>query len=571
MEILGRALRYVEKGISIIPMTTFIDEEGKVKKKPLIAWTEFQNRLASPGEVKKWWTDHPNALIGAITGNFSNICVADADKPEALTRLAEFLTTSKIPTSQTPRPGNHFFFRPPQDCPGGNSTPLGLDFRGQNSLVILPPSINCQGKPYSWKFQLSLDDIEPPPLPEAYIEFIRSNSFGSKTEGFQGQMFQDGNRDNSLFHTALCLIKGGMPENEIFQVLANLIISWGETPDPKWINTKIESAMKRKTGKDRNLKQEVKDAISITAGSFRVGEIYRLVANAGPEDRAYIRVVLSRLVNEEIIERVGKEDGLFRRIENDEQRLDIRQKGSGEINIQMPFRLEEKVKILPKNIITIGGTPDGGKTAFLLNVALMNRNFHNVFYFTSEMGLDELQERIDKMEISREEWQSKITTIERSSNFSDIIRPANLNIIDFLELSGDDYLKVGEHIRRIWEKLTTGVCFIAIQKRYGTDLPQGGIGAIEKARLALSFDRGVVKVIKAKNWRDSRSNPNGLEMEFKLVDGWKFIESGPWTKASQPVKIPSLYNETENQHKYAKKRMSKTALQKEFEGITGVS
>ena len=134
----------------------------------------------------------------------------------------------------------------------------------------------------------------------------------------------------------------------------------------------------------------------------------------------------------------------------------------------MPFRLEEKVKILPKNIIIIGGTPDGGKTAFLLNVASMNRNSHNIFYFTSEMGLDELQERVDLMGIVREEWHSKITTIERSSNFSDVIRPDGLNIIDFLELSGDDYLKVGEHIRRIWEKLTTGVCFIAIQKRYGT-------------------------------------------------------------------------------------------------------
>jgi hypothetical protein len=444
---------------------------------------------------------------------------------------------------------------------------LGLDFRGQNSLVILPPSINCQGKAYSWLPGLSLFEIEPPPLPQPYIDFIRSNSFGNKNPGFQGQMFQDGNRDNSLFHTTNCLVKGGMPESEICQVLANLIVSWGEIPDPKWIQAKIESALKRKTRKDRNLTQEVKDAVSITAGTFRVAEIYRLVANAIPEDRGKIRMMLCRLVNEGVIERVGKEDGLFRRIENDEQRLDIRQKTNGERNLLMPFNLQEKVKILPKNIIVVGGTPDGGKTAFLLNVASMNRDFHNVFYFTSEMGVDELQERVDLMGIGREEWHSKITTIERSSNFSDVIRPDGLNVIDFLELSGDDYLKVGEHIRRIWEKLTTGVCFIAIQKRYGSDLPQGGIGAIEKARLALSFDRGVVKVVKAKNWRDGRSNPNGLEMEFKLVDGWKFIESGPWTKANHPVKIPSLYQETETQYKQAKKRMGKSDLIKEFEGI----
>jgi hypothetical protein len=183
------------------------------------------------------------------------------------------------------------------------------------------------------------------------------------------------------------------------------------------------------------------------------------------------------------------------------------------------------------------------------------------------MGIDEYQGRVDPMGIDREEWHSKINTIERSSNFQDVIRPDALNIIDFLELSGDDYLKVGEHIRRIWEKLTTGICFIAIQKRYGSDLPQGGIGAIEKARLALSFDRGIVKIIKAKNWRDGRSNPNGLEMEFKLIDGWKFIESGPWIKASQPVKVPSLYQQTERQYKQVKKRMGKTELTKEFEGI----
>jgi len=566
-KILQEALNYHDRGISVIPMATYLDEEGVVKKKPLVAWTEFQSRLASMGEIKRWWTKDPRALIGAVTGNFSNLCAVDIDRPEALTHFAELLTISKIPTSATPRPGNHFFFRPPQNCPGGNSTPLGLDFRGQNSLVILPSSVNCQGKTYKWLPGLSLDDVEPPPLPEAYIEFIRSNSFGNKGCDFKGQMFQDGNRDNSLFHTALCLLKGGMPREEIYQVLEIAVMGWGEAPDPKWIWAKIESAEKRIQSKDRNFTQEIRDLISMTLGQFRIPQIYRDLPNIGTQDRAKIRVVLGRLIEDNIIERVGKEDGVFRRIENDEQHLDIRQKTSGERKILMPFNLEEKVKILPKNIIIVGGTPDSGKTGFCLNVASMNRNTQNIFYFISEMGLDEYQGRVDPMGIDREEWHSKITTIERSSNFQDVIRPDGLNIIDFLELSGDDYLKVGEHIRRIWEKLTTGVCFIAIQKRYGTDLPQGGISAIEKARLVLSFDRGVVKIVKAKNWRDGRSNPNGLEMEFKLVDGWKFIENGPWTKASQPVKVPSLYNETENLHKYARKRMGKTALQKEFEGI----
>jgi len=376
--ILQEALKYRERGISIIPMTTYLDERGDVKKKPLIPWIEFQNHLASTKKITEWFTQNPQPLIGGVTGNFSNICVADADKPEALTYLAEFLTTSKIPTSQTPRPGNHFFFRPPQNCPGGNSTPLGLDFRGQNSLIILPPSINCQGKVYSWLPGLSLFEIEPPPLPDAYIKFIQLSSFSKKGEGFQGQMFQDGNRDNSLYHTALCLVKGGMSENEIYQVLANLIISWGEIPDPKWIQAKIESALKRQTGRDGNLTQQVKDLISMTSGYFRASRIYQEIPNG---NKISIRVILSRLIEEGILERVGKEDGLFRRIEKDEQVIDIRQKSSGEVRLWMPFKLEEKVKILPKNIIIIGGTPDGGKTGFCLNVASMNRNTQNIFYF----------------------------------------------------------------------------------------------------------------------------------------------------------------------------------------------
>lgn len=241
---------------------------------------------------------------------------------------------------------------------------MGLDFRGEGSLIILPPSVNCRGESYSWLPGLSLDEVEPPPLPQGYLEFIRSNSFGNKGCGFQGEMFQDGNRDSSLFHTANCLVKGGMPEDEICQVLANLIISWGENPDAKWIEEKVQSALKRETSRNRNFTQEVKDLISVTSGHFRVSEMYRLLPNIGPQDRVKIRVILGRLVDEEIIERVGKEDGVFRRIENDEQRIDVREKSTGKIGVRMPFRLEEKVNILPKNIITMGELLMVGKRHF---------------------------------------------------------------------------------------------------------------------------------------------------------------------------------------------------------------
>lgn len=559
MGILEAALRYHEKGISIIPMITYLDK-GRVEKKPLMSWTEFQTRLASPDEIKKWWSDNPKALIGAVTGTFSNIVVADADRPEALAKLSEFLTSSSIPTSQTPRPGNHFFFRTPQNCPGGNSTPLGLDFRGQNSLVILPPSVNCQGKAYSWMPGLSIFEIEPPPLPAGYLEFIKSNSFGSNTAGFQGPMFQDGNRDNSLFHTALCLLKGGMPSEEVFQVLAMTMQGWGETPDPKWIWQKIESAEKRIQARERNLTQEIREVILGTSGIFRINLIYRELPNIGPKERAYIRVVLKRFIEDGFIERVGREDGTFRRIEHEEDIIDIRQKVGGEFAVKMPFELETMAKTFPKTIITVAAGPDGGKTAFLLNVATMNKDIHQVYYFTSEMGLEEFQDRADHLGLNREEWFTKIHVISKASDFSDSVRPDCLNIIDYLDLGKDDFPRVGELIRKIWEKLTTGVAFIGLQKNFGNDLPQGSIGAIKLARLAVILEKGVLKIIKAKNWRDPKVNPNGLEKAFKLVDGWKFLPEDVWSRAPEIVRVPTLYHD-----KTPRKRMGKGDLITEFE------
>jgi hypothetical protein len=38
---------------------------------------------------------------------------------------------------------------------------------------------------------------------------------------------------------------------------------------------------------------------------------------------------------------------------------------------------------------------------------------------------------------------------------------------------------------------------------------------------------GRLKIVKAKNWATSE-NPNGLEINFKLVDGCKLIKTGDW-------------------------------------------
>ena len=77
-------------------------------------------------------------------------------------------------------------------------------------------------------------------------------------------MFGFGRRDEDLFHTANCFVKGGMPDGEIRQVLENLILSWGEDPDPKWIGAKVESALKRSARREGKIAAEVKDWVQAT-------------------------------------------------------------------------------------------------------------------------------------------------------------------------------------------------------------------------------------------------------------------------------------------------------------------
>jgi hypothetical protein len=236
-----------------------------------------------------------------------------------------------------------------------------------------------------------------------------------------------------------------------------------------------------------------------------------------------------------ILEKDQKRDGWFRRIDSEVQSIDWLNTESEEIRVEFPFGISRLVKILPKNIIVVAGAMDAGKTAFLLNFVAKNsdRFKGRMHYFSSEMGPLELKTRLEKFPGQLEYWKDKFYFYERSSNFADMIKPDDINIIDYLELSGaegSEFTKAGYFIRQIFDKLNNGIALIAIQKKRGIDLGRGAELTAEKARLYLSLDSGKVKIVKAKNWRTS-DNPNNKYKTYKLVDGCKIQEiTKDWIK-----------------------------------------
>jgi hypothetical protein len=194
-------------------------------------------------------------------------------------------------------------------------------------------------------------------------------------------------------------------------------------------------------------------------------------------------------------------------------------------NIKWPLNIEKFVGIFPKNVAIIAGSPNAGKTAFLLNV-VKNNISHRCTYFSSEMAAEELRVRLDKFTLPLSFWKN-CNFFDRSSDYADVIDPDGLNVIDFLEIS-EDFPRVAKEIGDIYNKLNRGIAVVGLQKNEGTMLGRGGGFSLEKARLYVALDelrannKHRLTIVKGKNWAQQGVNPNNKSITFSIEDGCKF-------------------------------------------------
>lgn len=520
--ILNTALNYAEQfGFSVIPT-------GR-DKKPLIKWEEFQKRKATEQEIRQWFKKWPDANIGIVTGAISNLAVIDVDTEEGKEAIQEYIPDSLImPICNTPKGGQHMYFTCPDDKLSNNARLIpGCDLRANGGYVVAPPSVNGNGKQYKWVVDLKTNI---PSLPDAYIKHIKNNSIYSYKENVTDfvTLFQQGRRDNDLFHVANQLAKSKTPENEIRQILEILAKNCHPPFPEKEINIKIDSALKRIEKREINITETVERWVSVTNGNFSVTDCYNeLQTVTGVTDRNIYRVILNRLKSKGIIDKAGQRDGVFRRIDTHVEEIDWLSADDESIDFKYPFGIEKYVLTLPKNIVVIAGVPNSGKTAFLLNCVRLNMKLFDIHYFSSEMGSHEFKSRLSKFDLPLKQW--KFHAKERVSDFASVIQSNAINIIDYLEMTSDFWL-VAQYLREIYEKLNKGIAIIAIQKNPGTETGLGGYRGMEKPRLYLNLEPGRLKIVKAKNWSNSEINPNGLEIKFKLVKGCRFVDDGHWKK-----------------------------------------
>lgn len=152
------ALYYRSIGLSIFPV-----KAGT--KMPLVKWGEFQKRRADEKEIEAWWTQWPDADIGAVTGSISARLVLDIDGEEGRDSVKDFL--SALPSPIRTRRGLQAHFRFSGGLGTHTTTTVaglypGVDVRGEGGYVKLPPSLCSDGTRYEGTLQPNSDLPEPP-------------------------------------------------------------------------------------------------------------------------------------------------------------------------------------------------------------------------------------------------------------------------------------------------------------------------------------------------------------------------------------------------------------------------
>ena len=204
------ALVYLDKGYSVIPLkspetvmkTNKFKEEVKAAvaensalenprtadeiyqelfyrecKKPLVAWKEFQTRFPTKEEVINWFTKNPDANIGIVTGELSDLVVFDLDSEEAIKFAEErgdFPDNS--PKAKTGK-GYHVYMQHPGfEIRNDVNKKYDIDIRGDGGFVVAPPSIHGSGNQYAWVEGCSILDVDPSECSTWMVEYLKEIS-----------------------------------------------------------------------------------------------------------------------------------------------------------------------------------------------------------------------------------------------------------------------------------------------------------------------------------------------------------------------------------------------------------
>lgn len=172
----AEALRYGRMGLKVFPC--------RPKGKEPLTPHGHKDATTDLPQIRRWWTQWPDANIGIPTGKASGLLVLDADPRnggfESLEALFTHHKKTKTVVQITGGGGLHIFFEHPGSMRGKKLAP-GIDVKADGGYIIASPSVHPSGKRYRWVEGRSLADLQPAKLPDWLLSEMNSRRRRSTT------------------------------------------------------------------------------------------------------------------------------------------------------------------------------------------------------------------------------------------------------------------------------------------------------------------------------------------------------------------------------------------------------
>lgn len=521
---------------SVIPIIV----RGKV---PMIRWQDYQSALPEEGEILEWWTRWPEANVGIVTGKISGITVVDVDTEAGFVALRKFMPELMLtPTAKTQKGGRHLYFKYVPGLSNRVRAMDGVDVRSEGGFVVAPPSEGERGS-YEWIDGMGLGQVEIEEMPDALVEALKqpAQTAGPAARVVTPESMAEGSRNDTVFHAALSLVKGGIATRGELLTLAIPIGRACQPPLPfKEIETICDSALKHIPQRLKTVSDDVRDWVGQASGSFQVEQIYSDIRVRDDKGAmGHVRQIIKRMADSGELIRVEQGRHTFYRKPDPElTEMNLDSAVVEEIPFKFPLGLDQLVKVYPGNTVVVAGEPNVGKTAFLLECIRLNMDAYEMDYYTSEMGEMELKMRrdlyLERYPDLKWKWHPYAKNVRFDLEIKKPSRRGHISVVDFLEVTNEFYI-VGQRMSEIHEALGgKGLAIVAIQKGWHKDLGRGGDFGMEKPRLYITMsysrglDRGMARIVKAKSFRDPHKNPNGMVRPFSIYGGHQFQSSYDW-------------------------------------------
>lgn len=185
MSVLGFARMYLASGFSVVPVAV----DGT--KKPLVAWKEYQSRLATDAELVNWFEGDGKAGIALVHGKISgNSEVLDFESQGAFDEFALLVADHGAASLlqyativETPTGGYHVYYRSQHDVPGNQKLAwfadktIKIETRGEGGYTIAPGSpwaCHQANKPYQMANPKDVGVFKPSHLSTDNVAFFRA-------------------------------------------------------------------------------------------------------------------------------------------------------------------------------------------------------------------------------------------------------------------------------------------------------------------------------------------------------------------------------------------------------------